>query len=409
MKSKVFLYIISEAISRGIPQLILVILALLMPKNDFAIFILIYGLESLIVLLLPSNYVEILYVLQKKRSQIRICNSILTANLIVTMALVLIYTIFMEKINYFYGYSNYIVFVFIIVSAFVNSFMRFYRVQLQILLEHATAIKNMLYSFGLSNVCIVLFLLFFDDNIFAFFVGKAFGLIMYMGYLSYKEKFQFYISKSILVYFAIRIKYLFLFAIYSWTFGYGFIYVIKIIGAPDDVANIGYIITFSTPFLLLANGINQVYVPKLKQLLSINFLDGLLFSKKVMFLYIAISVAIILATYLISFIDFDVLNKYSMVILMSSIIFGLSTYKYVYEVYLYINDLFGTYAFGTIFVETSTLLCIIFVYKVYGINIIYLYPALIFSRNICIYFLMSKIKKAQRNLSGLSLTTFSKI
>ena len=134
MKSKVFLYIISEAISRGIPQLILVILALLMPKNDFAIFILIYGLESLIVLLLPSNYVEILYVLQKKRSQIRICNSILTANLIVTMALVLIYTIFMEKINYFYGYSNYIVFVFIIVSAFVNSFMRFYRVQLQILL-----------------------------------------------------------------------------------------------------------------------------------------------------------------------------------------------------------------------------------------------------------------------------------
>lgn len=393
MKSKVFLYIISEAISRGIPQLILVILALLMPKDDFAIFILIYGLESLIVLLLPSNYVEILYVLQKKISQKRICNSILTVNFIITIALVLIYAIFMEKVNYFYGYSNYIVFVFIIISAFVNSFMRFYRVQLQILLEHTTAIKNMFYSFGLSNVCIVLFLLFFDDKVFAFFVGKAFGLIMYMGYLSYKEKFQFYISKSMLVYFAIRVKYLFLFAIYSWTFGYGFIYVIRIIGAPDDVANIGYIITFSTPFLLLANGINQVYAPKLKQLLSINFFDGLLFSKKVMLLYIAMSAVIILAAYLISFIDFDVLNKYSMVILISSIVFGLSIYKYVYEVYLYINDLFRAYVFGTIFIETFTLLCIIFVYKVYEINIIYLYPVLIFSRNIYVHLLMIKIKR----------------
>jgi|GEM_PF-5045467 membrane protein len=393
MKSKVFLYIISEAISRGIPQLILVILALLMPKDDFAIFILIYGLESLIVLLLPSNYVEILYVLQKKISQKRICNSILTVNFIITIALVLIYAIFMEKVNYFYGYSNYIVFVFIIISAFVNSFMRFYRVQLQILLEHTTAIKNMFYSFGLSNVCIVLFLLFFDDKVFAFFVGKAFGLIMYMGYLSYKEKFQFHISKPILAYFAIRIKYLFLFAIYSWVFGYGFIYIIKIIGAPDDVANIGYIITFSTPFLLLANGINQVYAPKLKQLLSINFFDGLLFSKKVMLLYIAMSAVIILAAYLISFIDFDVLNKYSMVILISSIVFGLSIYKYVYEVYLYINDLFRAYVFGTIFIETFTLLCIIFVYKVYEINIIYLYPVLIFSRNIYVHLLMVKIKR----------------
>ena len=393
MKSKVFLYIISEAISRGIPQLILVILALLMPKDDFAIFILIYGLESLIVLLLPSNYVEILYVLQKKISQKRICNSILTVNFIITIALVLIYAIFMEKVNYFYGYSNYIVFVFIIISAFVNSFMRFYRVQLQILLEHTTAIKNMFYSFGLSNVCIVLFLLFFDDKVFAFFVGKAFGLIMYMGYLSYKEKFQFHISKPILAYFAIRIKYLFLFAIYSWVFGYGFIYIIKIIGAPDDVANIGYIITFSTPFLLLANGINQVYAPKLKQLLSINFFDGLLFSKKVMLLYIAMSAVIILAAYLISFIDFDVLNKYSMVILISSIVFGLSIYKYVYEVYLYINDLFRAYVFGTIFIETFTLLCFIFVYRVYEINIIYLYPVLIFSRNIYVYLLMVKIKR----------------
>ena len=393
MKSKVFLYIISEAISRGIPQLILVILALLMPKDDFAIFILIYGLESLIVLLLPSNYVEILYVLQKKISQKRICNSILTVNFIITIALVLIYAIFMKKVNYFYEYSNYIVFVFIIISAFVNSFMRFYRVQLQILLEHTTAIKNMFYSFGLSNVCIVLFLLFFDDKVFAFFVGKAFGLIMYMGYLSYKEKFQFHISKPILAYFAIRIKYLFLFAIYSWVFGYGFIYIIKIIGAPDDVANIGYIITFSTPFLLLANGINQVYAPKLKQLLSINFFDGLLFSKKVMLLYIAMSAVIILAAYLISFIDFDVLNKYSMVILISSIVFGLSIYKYVYEVYLYINDLFRAYVFGTIFIETFTLLCIIFMYKVYEINIIYLYPVLIFSRNIYVHLLMVKIKR----------------
>ena len=105
------------------------------------------------------------------------------------------------------------------------------------------------------------------------------------------------------------------------------------------------------------------------------------------------SAVIILAAYLISFIDFDVLNKYSMVILISSIVFGLSIYKYVYEVYLYINDLFRAYVFGTIFIETFTLLCIIFVYRVYEINIIYLYPVLIFSRNIYVYLLMVKIKR----------------
>ena len=271
--------------------------------------------------------------------------------------------------------------------------MRFYRVQLQISLDHTAAIKNMLYSFGLSNLFIVLFLLVFDDKVFAFFVGKALGLILYALHLIYDKKLKYYISKSISVYFMLRIKYLFLFAVYSWVFGYGFIYIVRAVGTPEDVANIGYVVTFSTPFLLLANGINQMYNPRLKQLLSISFLKGFLFSKKVMFLYVAISAAIILVSYFIGFIDFDILNKYSDAILISAIIFGLSTYKYVYEVYLYIYDLFKHYVFGTIFVETFVLLCIIFIYKAYGINIIFLYPVLIFSRNIYVYLLMSEIKR----------------
>jgi len=393
MKSKVFLYIISEAISRGIPQLILVVLAIVVSKEDFGVFILIYGLESLIVLLLPSNYVEILYTLQKNSNQIRICNSIFTINFIVSIFIFLVYIIFEEKLNHFYGYNNGLVFGFIIVSAFVTSFMRFYRVQLQISLDHTAAIKNMLYSFGLSNLFIVLFLLVFDDKVFAFFVGKALGLILYALHLIYDKKLKFYISKSIYVYFMLRIKYLFLFAVYSWVFGYGFIYIVRAVGTPEDVANIGYVVTFSTPFLLLANGINQMYNPRLKQLLSISFLKGFLFSKKVMFLYVAISAAIILVSYFIGFIDFDILNKYSDAILISAIIFGLSTYKYVYEVYLYIYDLFKHYVFGTIFVETFVLLCIIFIYKAYGINIIFLYPVLIFSRNIYVYLLVSEIKR----------------
>ncbi|XPS39420.1 hypothetical protein ACN2C3_07115 [Aliarcobacter butzleri] len=280
MKSKIFLYIISEGISRGVPQLVLIVLAFLMAKEDFAILILLYGLESLIVLLLPSNYVEVLYKMQNNKNKIKISNNIFTINLIITIFILLLYMLFKTKLSSFYNYDYYIVFISIIISAFINSFMRFYRVQLQLLLNHAMAIKNMLYSFSFANLFMILFLFIFDDKIFAFFTGKSLGFIIYFTYLIYSEKIKFSISKLSLIYFATRVKYLFLFAIYSWLFGYGFVYLIKIIGTSNDVANIGYIITFSMPFLLLANGINQVYNPKVKKLLLLNFFKVLFSQKK---------------------------------------------------------------------------------------------------------------------------------
>lgn len=393
MRNKIFLYIISEGLSRGIPQLTLIVLAFLISKDNFGILILLYGLESLIVLLLPSNYVEVLYKIQNKNNKIKISNNMFTINLIIITIVLLFYFLFKTKFSSFYNYDYFIVFVSIIISAFINSFMRFYRTQLQLLLEHNRAIQNMLYSFGFANFFMILFLIIFDDKIFAFFAGKSLGFIIYFIYFIYFEKLKFELSKFTIIYFAFRVKYLFLFAVYSWLFGYGFIYIVKLIGTSEEVANIGYIITFSMPFLLLANGINQVYNPKVKKLLSFDFLSGLIFSKKVFKYYLLLSFIIIFFIYSVGFINFEIISKYNIFILLSAVVFSLSTYKYVYEVYLYVYDLFRVYILGTIFIETLTLVCILLLYYVYNINIIYLYPILIFSRNICIYVLMNKIKR----------------
>ncbi len=393
MRNKIFLYIISEGLSRGIPQLTLIVLAFLISKDNFGILILLYGLESLIVLLLPSNYVEVLYKIQNKNNKIKISNNMFTINLIIITIVLLFYFLFKTKFSSFYNYDYFIVFVSIIISAFINSFMRFYRTQLQLLLNHNLAIKNMLYSFGFANFFMILFLIIFDDKIFAFFAGKSLGFIIYFIYFIYFEKLKFELSKFTIIYFAFRVKYLFLFAVYSWLFGYGFIYIVKLIGTSEEVSNIGYIITFSMPFLLIANGINQVYNPKVKKLLSFDFLSGLIFSKKVFIYYLLLSFIIIFFIYSVGFINFEILSKYNIFILLSAVVFSLSTYKYVYEVYIYINDLFRVYIFGTIFIETLILMLILILYYIHSVNIIYLYPILIFSRNICIYVLMNKIKR----------------
>ncbi len=393
MKNKIFLYMLVEGVSRGIPQLVLMTLAFIITKQEFAILILLYGLESLIVILLPSNYIEVLYKINNDNNNAKIINSIFTFNLMIIMLILIIYLIFSGYIHSFFNYDYTLVFICIIISAFVNSFMRFYRVQLQLLLKHNSALKSMIFSFGFSNLFMIIGILIFEDKILGFFMGKAIGFILYLIYLIYIDDLKILFSKFVFYYFIIRVRYLLLFAIYSWLFGYGFTYMINLFGSLDDVANIGYLITFSMPFLLLANGINQVYNPKIRNLIKINLLDAFTFSKQVMLYYFIISFSLFLIIYVISFINIEIVSKYIVYFIISSIIFLFSTYKYIYEIYLYVNDMFKPYILTTIFIETLALVLILSIYKIWNYNIIYLYPILILSRNITICYFIKTIKR----------------
>jgi len=392
---KSLLYMLVEGVSRGIPQVILLYLAFTLAKNNFAILTLLYGLESLLVILLPSNYIELLYKLHNNENKNDLAYTILTMNVIVVTLLIMFALLAEDKLTGFYNYNNIYVYIAIIFSALINSYMRFSRTQYQLNFQHNEAIKIMLYSFGFANIGMISFLFIFDDKIMAFFIGKALGFIAYFIFYIYKVKIKLYISQPLLADYLSRMKYLFVFSIYSWFFGYGFSYITKIIGTENDVANIGYIITFSMPFLLLANGINQVYTPKVRKLIHDNFNLAIIFSKKILYLYIGIFLSVILISGLINNLEYPVIKKFNYLFVISAVIFLFSSYKYVYDVYIYVYDQFEKYILGTMIIETFTMLFIILTYYVLKIDLVYLYPLLILSRSAYVYKLIVKIRSKQ--------------
>lgn len=391
---KALIYMFVEGLTRGIPQVILIVLALWLDKNTFTTLALLYGLESLLVILLPSNYVEVLFQQTGNRKE-KTANTILAMNAVILTVILCFFLLLNQYAFDFFSYESIYVYIAIVFSAFVNSYVRFYRTQLQILFEHEAAIKTMLYSFGLANIGMVFFLLIFDDTIMAFFLGKAIGFLLYFLWFIYKFEIKISFDKDIFAGFLSRIKYLFAFAIYSWLFGYGFMYIVKFLGTNDDVANIGYVITFSMPFLLVANGINQVYTPKVKKIISENFNLALLLSKKILYAYIAIFLLVLTLILLISQLEYDIIHEFNEVIIISSVIFLVSSYKYAYEVYVYVFDKFKPYVFFTILIETLALVVICTFYYLFNVNLVYLYPLLIFSRNIYIYILVKQMKEGR--------------
>ncbi len=385
-------YIAAELISRGVPQIILLVLAVKLQKSEFAVFTLLYGLESLLVILLPSNYVELLYKLKNEKNGKDIAHTIFSVNFVVVLLIILGTLLCHNWVFQFYNYSNIYVYIAIALSAFVNSYMRFCRTQYQLDFRHNDAIKNMLYSFSSANIGIILFLFLFDDKIMAFFVGKAIGFLLYFGFYGLKEEIRFFVSTHLLVEYIKRMKYLFLFAVYSWFFGYGFSYIVKIVGTPNDVANIGYVITFSMPFLLLANGINQVYVPKVKSLVEKDFKKAKLFSSKILALYATIFVGVVVLLWLIDDLGYSLIEKFNHLVAISAVVFLFSSLKYVYDIYLYVFDLFKKYVLGTVVAETITLAFIIVLYEATGVSLAYLYTLLVLSRSVYVYTLVKGIK-----------------
>lgn len=386
-------YIFVEAISKGIPQIILLFLALYMSQDFYATFILIFAIESLLVLLYPSHYVEVLYKLHNKQNESETFSTIFTVNIFILIILLFFTYLLSVHMFEFYQYSNIIVYYSIIISSFLTSLFRFKIVQNQINNMHNIALKILLISFSLSNIVILFLLFFIEDSIFAYFIGKTIGLSLFFLYFLYKFQLQFRINIRIILSYVTRIKYLFIYAFFSWIFGYGFTYISNLIGTKSDVAEVGYLLNISMLFLLLANGINSVYSPKIRKVILDNIEAAYSLSSKFIFIYFMLFIISFILVLFINYLHVDQLEKFYYSTIVSVFVFLFSSPKYVYEVYIYVNDYFKQYTFGLMIVELTALVILILMNEILSIKILYLYLILVFSRSLYVYYIFKyKIK-----------------
>lgn len=390
-----------ETISRGIPQLILLYLMITLNINEFSIFILIYAMESFIVLFLPTNYVESLYA-KTKFNISSIISNIIIVTFIITILLLLFLLLFKDIIFSFFNYDCLIIYISILFSTFFNSFFRFKRVLLQLDFLHDEAINLMFKSFFVSNLFSIIFLIFIDDKIFAFFVGKSIGFFLFGIYYLLKQKIKLSLDLDLIKYFMITNKYLFFYAIFSWLLGYGFLYIAKIISTAEEVALIGYIIVLSMPFLLISNAINQLYIPKIKKMILNNNENVVNVTKTFLKGYIFIFFLSVCFFWLIFSLDIEYIYKFKLAFILSLLTFLFSIIKYLLDIYIFSNGFFSEYIKVTIFFElVMMVLIIIFTYLINEKLIVYLYPLLTLVRSLSVIYVVKS-----KNLLGILKNDF---
>ncbi|WP_418187284.1 hypothetical protein ACNSOP_08320 [Aliarcobacter lanthieri] len=381
-------YLSVETISRGIPQLILLYLMIILNSNAFSIFILIYAIESFIVLLLPTNYVETLYAKNKFNISSIIVNMLIVTFIIIISLLTLL-LIFRNNIFSFFNYDGLLVYISILFSAFFNSFFRFKRILLQLDFLHEEAINLMFKSFFVSNLFSIMFLILIDDKIFGFFVGKSLGVILFGIYYLLKQKIKLSLDLDVIRYFMNTNKYLFFYAIFSWVLGYGFLYIAKVISTEEEVAIIGYIIVLSMPFLLISNAINQLYIPKIKAMITNNSENVVNVTKIFFKWYIYIFFISICFFWIVFSLDIEYIYKFKLAFLLSILIFLFSIIKYLLDIYIFSNGFFYEYIKVTIFFELiMMLLIIIFTYLINEKLIVYMYPLLTLVRSLSVIYIV---------------------
>lgn len=372
-------YTIFEALSKGGSQILLIIIASLISKELYLTIMLLISFEALITMLYLSYYADILYSFRKNRSKQAIANA-LDTSLIQYTIFIIIFLIFKEQINAYFNYNlNTLIFL-ILGNGLISNIVRFYSVSFQIELKHYKAIKFKSIPF-FSSFILSLFLFFLmQDKVLAFFLGKFIGMLIFFIYVLISEKGYKLIFTSNKYYFGLtfkRAKYSFVIALLGWGANLGFLNFAKIYSSStSQVVLLGLLLNLFTLLLLFSNGINQVYVPELKQKLSFSLSAGETYSKKVHNVYIMLSILFaVLVTIVLLFKEYfmelipNVKDIFSGGYLyLTALLFFINSFHWVAAPYLMIMDKYKNY-FNIIWVLNAIAwLLIIILLFIFGFN-----------------------------------------
>lgn len=340
------LYILFEAIAKGGPHLFLIIIASTVSNTLYNGLLLLVSAEGLIALTYFSNYAEAIYALKERFETNRVINTVLNLNLVSVSALVILVYLFREALYGYYDYLNIYTFYCILGIAFFNITFRFIVLNFQLEEEHNFALKLKFMPFMLSFILSICgFYLFEEDQIFGFFLGKLIGFVLFFIFYARKLKFKLFIIEfEIFKAYANRIKNLVIVYLTGWLSGYGYLNIVKQNVSAAALSEMGYVLNIFTLFLLVSNGINQVYTPKLKKEYQISLNNAVALAKKFHLIYIVLIALSLLGYYTFNnFITISYIDKYVPYIGWSCAIFAISTFHYISSPFYYIVDKYKRY------------------------------------------------------------------
>jgi hypothetical protein len=374
-----FLYIFFEALSKGGPHLFLLIISSSLSSDLYDQMMLLVALEGFLALFYLGFYTNLLFTLKNKLDSVGILNSVNTSNLIVFFILSIIVFLGQKWIIDYYNYDNIWVYLFVVINSLCFVTFRFNVVFLQIEENHKKSliIKStpFLVAFIFSVICTILF----SDKLLGFFFGKVIGFVLsgillkVTNVLEFNFKFK---SDAVIVKeFLSRGKYLVLINFFGWLSGYGFLYFARVFW--ENTTVLGNMLNVFTLLLLIANGVNQVYTPKLKKVFELNKNKGLKLSYKILLVFIGISMVFAAIGFGGQFLSFGLFyDKIVSNVPFATAVFASMSLHYVFTPYFLLEDNYKSYLFYSV---VSYLLAIVAVIVLGTSSVPLLYVYIIFS------------------------------
>ena len=389
------LYMIFEGLSKGGNHVLLLFVASTIDPSIYLTIMLLISFETLLPIFVITNYNEVLYSIKDRFDKEKVFSTIMTLTTLMSLVYMIGILIIKSYLYKYFEYNNLVVYLIISFNIFFFVFFRFISVFYQLEEKHSQAIYLKSLPFFLSFIGVLCGVLLFEDKIAGFFIGKLLGYIVaFVIFLAKNKIFRldFKIDKDFLIQYINRAKFLILLGVFGWLSGYGFLNFGKVFSTPQDTIKFGYMLNIFMLYLMIANGINQIYAPKIRGLFDIDIKSAYLFSKKVAAIYLGISlVSLLLYKAIIIYIDqnYMILNlNIKHIIAMfpySVLIFYISSFKYISDVYIYLQDIYKDFVYRLMTVEVIVFILVIGLLNFYPSLLIPAYILIIVSRSFVVY------------------------
>lgn len=286
-------YTLFEGLSRGGNQLLLIFVASFLSKTLYFNLMLLVSLESLLTMFFLSYYVDVLYSYKEHRVK-SLFSAFIDFSFLQLLLFISLFYLFRSDISTFYNYDLTLLILPILGNGFISNVLSNISVAAQIQLNHKKALLYKSLPFFFSFIICLVFFILLEDKIFAFFFGRFLGLFLFFIFIIFNDKLISTLFKfNLRVFLSLfkRIKYSFIIAMISWLFGLGFLNFAKLYTTDkDSLALLAMMISLFAVLQLLANGVNQVYVPNLKKYMSNSVTAAFNYSKRVSKDYVKIGV-----------------------------------------------------------------------------------------------------------------------
>jgi len=338
--------------SKGLNYVLLLYLAVGQYSEQYIAILLLFSLEQILSLVLPLNQSNIIY--SKSISDYKlITNKLISSSLIIVVFFVLVFFALKQYIYNYFNVHEGIVFFSLFISMTINSYLTYLTNYYKLVEEHGKAllVQGLLM---ISFLSILLHIIFVEDKVVAFFLGKALGLLFvfllvkFLHLTKFKYKIDFLSFNDIK-----QVLNLFSVSALGWVSGLGFMNLAKIYSSPNQLVEIGYILNIFNVFLLISIGVNSIYGPLIKKHLTKNELNSVVKIKtQTLVIYLLIASLLMLFYVVLINLGFDFSNKVEQVLSVipyALLLFIFNVFHWIAQPFYMVNNKFNSYNYINIF------------------------------------------------------------